>query len=255
MKKKLDAVDPRFLLEYLTRGASSPGSGVASRIIMRSVLQGERLEAAAHRCGLLRPQLVGLFYGTRPLAKLSLRTLGSIAAYLELEPALLAIAAGHLRESDFAFPGTPPAIEPYAGEWAAWLHSNRVAAWREWARVFGLADDGVPEHLPGVAAPLAAGGPPDYLSTWVAETLRQRGEPVEVVSTQLGLDRTELGRFLTGGVDPQGYTRAQLACFAAFLGVPGVAVLAAIDALERPAGKSVGGQPTDEPPGRSQGQN
>ena len=81
-------------------------------------------------------------------------------------------------------------------------------------------------------------GPPEYLRTWVLETLRQRGGDLSVTCRALGLRPAELRCFLENREDPQLYPRVQLGRFADFLGVPGVAVLAAIDALEGRLGRT-----------------
>ncbi len=244
-------------LRYFTQAASSPGTGVAACIVLRAARQAQRVAEAALQCGLSPSQLRQLFHGTLPLAALSLRTLGTIAAFLEFEPVVLAISAGYLRDGDFDTPDTRPAIAPYAGEWAAWLRSDTVATWREWTRMFGRAnveaarglDTCVRVSVTPMPRPRPS-GPPEYLRTWVLETLRQRGDDLSVASRALGLRPAELRCFLENRVNPQLYPRAQLRRFADFLGVPAVAVLAAIDALEGRHGctQAVAKEPPGHPP-------
>lgn len=226
-------------LRYFTQAASSPGTGVAACIVLRAARQAQRVSGAALQCGLSPSQLRQLFHGTLSLTALSLRTLGTVSAYLDLAPVVLAIAAGYLRDGDFDAPDARTAIAPYAGEWTAWLRSGTVATWREWTRMFGRADADVAGELDSGArisvTPMPRhrpSAPPEYLRTWVLETLRQRGEDLSVACRALELRPVELRCFLENRVDPQLYPRAQLRRFADFLGVPGVAVLAAIDALE-----------------------
>ena len=244
-------------LRYFTQAASSPGTGVAACIVLRAAGQAQRVAGAALQCGLSPSQLRQLFHGTLPLATLSLRTLGTVSAYLDLAPVVLAIAAGYLRAGDFDAPDARPAIAPYAGEWAAWLRSDTVATWREWTRIFGRADADVAGGLDtGVRISVTPmpwrrpTNPPEYLRTWVLETLQQRGDSLSVACCALGLRPAELRCFLENRVNPQLYPRAQLRRFADFLGVPAVAVLAAIDALEGRHGctQAVAKEPPVHPP-------
>ena len=85
-----------------------------------------------------------------------------------------------------------------------------------------------------------------HFRSWVAEALQQRsGNPTESRQA-LGLGISELGRLLHGKIDPREYSRRQLCRFAAFLGVPVVAVLGAIGCMERPVA-STRGNPREAP--------
>lgn len=260
MKTPEAAVSTAFAperLRYFTQAASSPGTGVAACIVWRAARQAQRVAGAALQCGLSPSQLHQLFHGTLPLTALSLRTLGTVSAYLDLAPVVLAISAGYLRDGDFDAPDARPAIAPYAGEWAAWLRSGPVVTWRQWARIFGRADADVAGGLDTgtwISVTLIPrcrpSAPSEYLRTWVLETLRQRGEDLSVACRALELRPVELRCFLENRVDPQLYPRAQLRRFADFLSGPGVAVLAAIDALEGRHGctQAVAKEPPGHPP-------
>ena len=257
MKMTLEAVHAtdinEAMLHRLTRGDTPAGIRLAVCIIDHAAHKGQSPEAAAHQCGVLHYQFVQLLNGTLPLNALSLRTLCGFAAYLDVAPFVLAIAAGYLRRGDFEAPGTAWAIEPYAGEWSAWLQSDWVGELRRLVETYGHPADGV--MLPpgsgsdaetrGAVIPMRsspASNDAQHFRSWVADTLRQRACEPNESREALGLDISALGRLLHGKIDPRGYSRRQLCRFAAFLGVPVVAVLGALGCMERPVTSRPGKQ-------------
>ena len=237
-------------LQRLTRGDTPAGICLAVCVIDHAARRGQSLEAAAHQCGVLHYQLVQLLNGTLPLSALTLRTLCGFGAYLDVAPFVLAIAAGYLRRGDFEAPGTARAIEPYAGEWSAWFQSDWVGELRVLVETYGLSADGptLPPNS-GIDADTRgavirmhsspAGTDAQHFRSWVADTLQQRpGNPTESRKA-LGLGISELGRLLHGKTDPREYSRRQICRFAAFLGVPVVAVLGAMGCMERPVASTL----------------
>lgn len=257
MKKTLEAVHAtdinETMLQRLTRVDTPAGICLAVGIIDHAAHKGQSPKAAAHQCGMLHHQFVQLLNGTLPLDALTLRTLCGFGAYLGVAPFVLVIAAGYLRRGDFEAPGTARAIEPYACEWSAWLQSDWVGELRRLVETYGHPADGL--TLPpdsdseaetrGAVIPMRsspASNDAQHFRSWIADTLRQRpGNPTENREA-LGLDISALGRLLHGKIDPRGYSRRQLCRFAAFLGVPVVAVLGAMGCMERPVASMPGNQ-------------
>ena len=232
-------------LQRLTRGDTPAGICLAVCVIDHAARKGQSPEAAAHQCGVLHYQLVQLLNGTLPLSALTLRTLCGFGAYLDVAAFVLAIAAGYLRRGDFEASGTARAIEPYASEWSAWLQSDWAGELRRLVETYSHPVDGrtLPPDSDGEAETRGAvirmhsspaGTDAQHFRSWVADTLKQRTcEPTESRKA-LGLGISELGRLLQGKIDPREYSRRQLCRFAAFLGVPVVAVLGAMGCMERP---------------------
>ncbi len=249
-------------LQRLTRGDTPAGICLAVCVIDHAARKGQSPEAAAHQCGVLHHQFVQLLNGTLPLDALTLRTLCGFATYLDVAPFVLTIAAGSLRRGDFETPGTVRTVEPYAGEWSAWLQSDWVGELRVLVETYGLPADGL--TLPRDSGSEAetrgavirmhsspAGTDAQHFRSWVADTLKQRTcEPTESRKA-LGLGISELGRLLHGKIDPREYSRRQLCRFAAFLGVPVVAVLGAMGCMERPVASTLEShREAPEPDGR-----
>ena len=251
-------------LQRLTRGDTPAGICLAVCVIDHAARKGQSPEAVAHQCGVLHYQLVQLLNGTLPLESLMLRTLCGFAAYLDVAPFVLAIAAGYLRGGDFEAPGTVRVIEPYASEWSAWLQSDWVGELRLLVETYGFpadgltlpADSGSEAETRGAVIRMHSSPALNdalHFRSWVADTLQQRpGNPNESREA-LGLGISELGRLLHGKIDPRVYSRRQLCRFAAFLGVPVVAVLGAMGCMERPVTSRPGKQRgTPEHDGRRQ---
>lgn len=227
------------------QGYAYPGAGLVAEMVQSGISKKE----FSRICGVNIQYLESIWEGTISLDEVPMDVLRRFASALKFEPFALLIAAGYLRHCDFYAQGNKEPIQPFEAEWQEWLKSSYAQEIEGFARDFGLCDDSesveiletvfdFPREQEAsknvVLLPMPPGGnlTGNYLQDWLMLTCRSRRISPLVMGYEINMPFPELGLFLRGEARTEQYSRGQLQRIARFLGMPLVAVLAALDLLD-----------------------